>query len=277
MDGSNTCRVRPQSRIAGSGHARLLVSTPSHDGDGQARRAQGMAAIRQLDADECISLLSQHEMGRVAFVSDDVPVILPVNYVLDGNSIVSEPIQVRSWRRSPCAAWHSRSTVGGDSDAWSVLAQGFAREITDALGTRYDVLRSLAIPVQVPGDKEYWIAIDIRELSGRRIQQRTPARRLRRDGEVRSRRETRAGRSIAAPAAPATGRAEAAGARSSRPWSVWRSYPGGGGRNRSARGDRLIVPLRHRGAPGQIPHRPIDHRVRTFGPTCWPSGASFWK
>lgn len=129
-----------------------------------------MAAIRQLDADECISLLSQHEMGRVAFVSDDDPVILPVNYVLDGNSIVFRTDPGQKLAEIPMRSVAFEIDSGEDPNAWSVLAQGFAREITDALGTRYDVLRSLAIPVQAPGDKEYWIAIDIRELSGRRIQ-----------------------------------------------------------------------------------------------------------
>lgn len=128
-----------------------------------------MAAISHLDADECMSLLRQHDMGRVAFVSDEAPVILPVNYVVDGDTIVFRTDPGQKLAEIPMRRIAFEIDGIDGSDAWSVLVQGFAREITDALGARYEALRAVPIPVQAPGDKAYWIAIEIRQLSGRRI------------------------------------------------------------------------------------------------------------
>jgi uncharacterized protein len=45
-----------------------------------------------LTVEECLALLSSKELGRVAFTYDAVrqegPVILPVNYVMDGDSVI---------------------------------------------------------------------------------------------------------------------------------------------------------------------------------------------
>ena len=43
--------------------------------------------IEVLSEAECRRLLAHEEVGRVAFVDRDFPVVVPVNYVLDGNSI----------------------------------------------------------------------------------------------------------------------------------------------------------------------------------------------
>ena len=56
-----------------------------------------------------------------------------------------------------------------EREAWSVLVRGHAREVTTALGEAYEALRELPVPIQAPGDKAHWIAIEIIELSGRVI------------------------------------------------------------------------------------------------------------
>ena len=40
------------------------------------------AWLEELSFDECVSLLRQHSVGRVGFVHEDAPVVLPVNYRL---------------------------------------------------------------------------------------------------------------------------------------------------------------------------------------------------
>ena len=57
----------------------------------------------------------------------------------------------------------------GDASAWSVVVQGHAREVTTALGDRYDRLRATEIELLSPGDKAHWIAIEIEQLTGRRL------------------------------------------------------------------------------------------------------------
>ena len=45
-------------------------------------------ATEWLDAEECRTLLALRGMGRVAFVADAFPMILPVNYTLVGDLLV---------------------------------------------------------------------------------------------------------------------------------------------------------------------------------------------
>ena len=128
-----------------------------------------MAAISELDADECRSLLDEHHFGRIGFVSDGVPVILPVNYVVDGNTIVFRTDPGLKLAEIPMRHVAFEIDETTDSDAWSVLVQGFAREITNAVGARFEALRDVPIPVQAPGHKDHWIAVEIERLSGRRV------------------------------------------------------------------------------------------------------------
>src|SRR4029453_7064671 len=44
--------------------------------------------LEVLDRDECLRLLASDPVGRVAVVVDARPMIFPVNYALDGESIV---------------------------------------------------------------------------------------------------------------------------------------------------------------------------------------------
>ena len=46
------------------------------------------ARIELLDRDRCLQLLREDEIGRLAVLADGGPVILPVNYRMDGESIV---------------------------------------------------------------------------------------------------------------------------------------------------------------------------------------------
>ena len=41
-----------------------------------------------LPTEECYRLLGTHEIGRIGIVADHYPLILPVNYRLDGTTVV---------------------------------------------------------------------------------------------------------------------------------------------------------------------------------------------
>jgi nitroimidazol reductase NimA-like FMN-containing flavoprotein (pyridoxamine 5'-phosphate oxidase superfamily) len=129
-----------------------------------------MTRLVELDEAECTELLHNHHTGRVAFVSDDRPLILPVNYVIHRDQIVFRTAPGRKLAEIPMR--HVAFEVDGATaqGSWSVVAQGFAREMTDALGEVADAIRALTIPVEAPGERDYWIAITIGELSGRRIE-----------------------------------------------------------------------------------------------------------
>ena len=47
-----------------------------------------MTHIQMLDRDRCLELLRDDEIGRLAVLADGGPVIFPVNYRMDGESVV---------------------------------------------------------------------------------------------------------------------------------------------------------------------------------------------
>ena len=128
-----------------------------------------MANLVELNETECAALLRDNHTGRVAWVTGDRPMVLPVNYVVHDDVIVFRTAPGRKLAEIPLR--HVAFEVDGATadGSWSVLAQGFAREMTTALGEAADAIRALPIPVEAPGDRDYWIAITIHELTGRRI------------------------------------------------------------------------------------------------------------
>jgi nitroimidazol reductase NimA-like FMN-containing flavoprotein (pyridoxamine 5'-phosphate oxidase superfamily) len=129
-----------------------------------------MTKLVELAESECSELLRSHHTGRVGFVIDERPLILPVNYVVHRDQIVFRTAPGRKLAEIPMR--HVAFEVDGASanGSWSVVAQGFAREMTDALGEAADRIRALPIPIEAPGERDYWIAIAISELTGRRIE-----------------------------------------------------------------------------------------------------------
>lgn len=129
--------------------------------------SDGNSPVHILEPEDCRSLLKSETLGRVAFDNGSFPMVLPVNYVYLEDLIVFRTdvgIKLENVPMSPVAF-----EIDGirDSTAWSVVVLGHAREVTTALGPRYDTLRKTEIAVAAPGDKRHWIAIETHEISGR--------------------------------------------------------------------------------------------------------------
>jgi uncharacterized protein len=79
-----------------------------------------------LPADECRTLLATHQLGRIGLADGAYPLILPVNYVLDGDAVV---IRTDS-PKITAAADHTRVAFEVDDvdertrSGWSVLEAG---------------------------------------------------------------------------------------------------------------------------------------------------------
>jgi uncharacterized protein len=132
---------------------------------------QRQTRVHQLTRAEAIELLQFHAyVGRIGFVVEGRPLILPVNYLADDDSIVfcTEP-------------GTKLSAIGGgapvvfevdDSRAlyhagWSVVVKGAAHEITDE--SRLDELRRGPLHSWATRSSEHWVRITIEEVTGRRI------------------------------------------------------------------------------------------------------------
>jgi len=90
--------------------------------------------ISILDRQECLALLAQVDVGRLGISIDALPVILPVHFTLDGESVV-----FRSVTGSKLDAATVDTVVAFQADryepeglsGWSVLLQGVATTATD--------------------------------------------------------------------------------------------------------------------------------------------------
>lgn len=121
---------------------------------------------------ECYQLLETQEIGRLGLNAEHYPLIFPVNYALDGTTLVIRTHAGKILR----AAEHANVTFEVDDidrrtrSGWSVLVLGQAEEVGE--GHRAElVARTKAAGVEpwAPGDKGHWLRIIPHEISGRRI------------------------------------------------------------------------------------------------------------
>lgn len=130
--------------------------------------------ITALSPQECYELLrdNQHHVGRIAF-DDGLPVILPVDYVLDVNHVV-----IRSAEGSKLDAALDGEMVAFQIDsvssdkpppahAWSVLVRGRANVVTEPDEQRF--LRLSQLDPSAGGLKPFFITIELDTVTGRRF------------------------------------------------------------------------------------------------------------
>ncbi|MFN8199466.1 MAG: pyridoxamine 5'-phosphate oxidase family protein [Nakamurella multipartita] len=122
-----------------------------------------------LSRDECYDRLRTARVGRLAFVSDGDPVILPVNHGVDGESIV-----FRTAPGSKLLAGDSELRVAFEVDGydvdrrsgWSVLVRGTASTVED-VGEIRRLNRIGVWPWADLVERTYWIRIACYSVTGR--------------------------------------------------------------------------------------------------------------
>jgi nitroimidazol reductase NimA-like FMN-containing flavoprotein (pyridoxamine 5'-phosphate oxidase superfamily) len=127
--------------------------------------------VHELTRAESIELLQLHSfVGRIGFVVDGRPLILPVNYLADDEGIVfcTEP----GTKLSAVGAGAPVVFEVDDSRplyhaGWSVIVKGTAREVTDE--DELDGLRRGPLHSWATRSKQHWVRISIDEVTGRRI------------------------------------------------------------------------------------------------------------
>ncbi|WP_243087087.1 hydrogenase maturation protease [Streptomyces sp. 891-h] len=137
----------------------------------QAAAARPMLA--RLSEDECWQRLGTHGIGRVGLSAGPAPVILPVNFLVDGRTIV-----YRTETGGPAAAAEG-DHVAFEADhmdehhsrGWSVLITGTARHLTDRGAVALLADRPGAEP-WAGGRRELWIRVHPEQVTGRTIHTR---------------------------------------------------------------------------------------------------------
>ncbi len=124
-----------------------------------------------LSDEECWSLVDGTPIGRVAFVSEGEPQILPVNFVLDGHQLA-----FRSTSGSKFTAAAMRRPVAFEVDGWdvhtrsgwSVLIEGTADLVLDA--DEEARLEAMGLEPWAVHDRPMeWVKVLPNDISGRRI------------------------------------------------------------------------------------------------------------
>jgi nitroimidazol reductase NimA-like FMN-containing flavoprotein (pyridoxamine 5'-phosphate oxidase superfamily) len=91
--------------------------------------------------DECWKVLEGEEFGRLAFRLVDEVHLVPINYVVDGRTLL---FRTTSGNKLLSAAMHSNVAFEidwyDDRSAWSVVARGTARRLADMEKHRLDAV-----------------------------------------------------------------------------------------------------------------------------------------
>ena len=126
--------------------------------------------IAEMPTDECWDLLRTREVGRLGVNADGFPQVLPMNYALDGSTVV---VRSRPGAKLRSADGQPVSFEIDDIDeigraGWSVLVKGRATLVPPTHEARASTEDTMVQP-WAPGEELYWMRIDVAEISGRRI------------------------------------------------------------------------------------------------------------
>jgi nitroimidazol reductase NimA-like FMN-containing flavoprotein (pyridoxamine 5'-phosphate oxidase superfamily) len=144
----------------------------SRDEEDDMTEAGQEATLQVLDAEGCYDLLATQKVGRLVLNGQPYPLIFPVNYAMDGRTIV---FQTRRGTKL-AGADHANVTFeidGVDESArtgWDVVAVGLAEEVTEEHRAEL-VERTRASGVQswASWDTFTWVRILPQGISGRRV------------------------------------------------------------------------------------------------------------
>ena len=118
----------------------------------------------------CWERLRKSSIGRLGVVQDDQPAIYPVNYLVDGTSILfrtAPESKIAGAPRLERVAFEIDGFEPRQGDAWSVLIKGYARQLDSS--AEIDRADELPLFPWVTADRSAWIRIVPVEVTGRRF------------------------------------------------------------------------------------------------------------
>jgi nitroimidazol reductase NimA-like FMN-containing flavoprotein (pyridoxamine 5'-phosphate oxidase superfamily) len=125
--------------------------------------------LEVLSRDECVELLSAATIGRIGVSSGALPLVLPVNFCVDGDRIV-----LRTGEGTKLDAASRHAVVSFEVDdidplchtGWSVVVTGIAAPLESE--PELDRAKTLPLRPWAPSGDRY-VAISLEDVSGRRI------------------------------------------------------------------------------------------------------------
>ena len=125
--------------------------------------------LEVMSDEDCRALLAAGRVGRVAVTADALPVIAPVNYVVDGSTIVFRTKRDGMLARAcddAVIAFEVDELAADGSGGWSVNVVGIASLVSDS-----EHVRALALGVvSAAGDeRDQFVRMRLGLIHGRRI------------------------------------------------------------------------------------------------------------
>jgi uncharacterized protein len=125
--------------------------------------------IEELSREECLARLAAQRLGRLGVVGDGVPLVLPMQFALDAETVVLRsnpgskmlhvPLQAVSFEVDE-VDWDRR-------EGWSVLVQGIGEDISSSIDPRSEALRTLIVQTWAPEPADRWLKIIPQKVTGR--------------------------------------------------------------------------------------------------------------
>ena len=127
--------------------------------------------LEELDRSECLRLLETVSVGRLGLLVDGRPEVLPVTYAVDAGTVVFRTAEgtVLNQAAMQIVAFEADAIDDTTHTGWSVLAQGVAQDVSEAIDTRSEQLRGLSLVSWAPGRRHRWFRLDADRLTGRRL------------------------------------------------------------------------------------------------------------
>jgi len=134
------------------------------------RLIDGRTGIEVIEREQCLDLLRAGDVVRVAVVDSGHPVIFPVNYAMDGETIVfltAEGTKLDASLRGGPVSFEIDETDRGARTGWSVIVTGWARVVTAP--DHVARLQGLGLQPWSEHRKDNWVAIQPERITGRRV------------------------------------------------------------------------------------------------------------
>lgn len=127
--------------------------------------------LETLTRDECLSLLREMPVGRIALTVDALPVILPINYAVMDEAILFRTVpgtKLAAAARNAVVAFEVDSYEADGRSGWSVMVQGVASEVTDRPSSGAGFASAIEAWA-LDGEADHLVRIEPRLVSGRRF------------------------------------------------------------------------------------------------------------
>ncbi|MER5642284.1 pyridoxamine 5'-phosphate oxidase family protein [Kitasatospora sp. NPDC002227] len=148
---------------------RELLEGRADQSPGQSPPGPRPALVRLSEA-ECWEHLGSRGVGRIVLPADPAPIVLPVNYAVDGRTLIyrTDPSGAAAAPEGSPVSFQVDLIDDHRSQGWSVLLTGTAERIEEHQVLQR-LLRDLAVQPWAGGPRLLWIRVRPATVSGRRI------------------------------------------------------------------------------------------------------------